>query len=80
MRARPFDLGLTEEDERALREARRASFEVDLEAAFKLMADVSSAVDAAVRRRPLLTGAPFKLPGHVDERGQVLRQGGKVLD
>lgn len=64
MRATPFDLGLREEDERALRAARLVSrLEVDREAALKLMADASPIVDAAVRRRPLLRGAPFTLKG-----------------
>ena len=68
MRAAPFDLGLSEEDERALRAARQGAFEIDREAALKLMADASPTVDAAVRRRPLFTGAPFTLPGHGDAR------------
>jgi hypothetical protein len=72
-----FDLGLTEEDERALHAARRAVFQVDRGAALKLMADVSAAVDAAVRRRPLMTGAPFRLPGHDEAWRQVLRNGRK---
>ncbi len=64
-----FDLGLCEEDERALRAARRASVVVDRAAALRLMADASSIVDAAVRRRPLTTGAPFTLPGHEPASG-----------
>jgi hypothetical protein len=66
MKAPAFDLGLSEEDERALRAARLARFEVDREAALKLMADASPIVDAAVRRRPLLSGEPFTLPGLAD--------------
>lgn len=63
MSAPTFDLGLTEEDERALRAARVARLVVDRAAALKLMADASPIVDAAVRRRPLLSGDPFTLPG-----------------
>lgn len=61
-----FDLGLSQDDRRAIGEARRAELVVDREAVLKLMADVSPLVAAAVRRRPLLTGAPFTLP---DRRG-----------
>jgi hypothetical protein len=64
MRGPPFDLGLSEADERALRQARRQRFAIDREAALRLIADASPLVDAAVRRRPLLSGAPFTLPGH----------------
>lgn len=63
MTAPPFDLGLTEEDFRAMREARRRPFAVDGEAALRLMVAASPVVDAAVRRRPLLAGGPFTLPG-----------------
>jgi hypothetical protein len=69
MRTPAFDLGLSEEDERALRAARLTRLEVDREAALKLMADASPIVDAAVRRRPLFTGAPFTLPGHGEASG-----------
>jgi len=64
MRSPAFDLGLCEEDVRAMRAARQAPFGVDGAAALRLMADASSIVDAAVRRRPLTTAAPFTLPGH----------------
>jgi hypothetical protein len=64
---RGFDLGLTEEDERALRDARSRPFEVDGDLALKLIADWSPLVDEAVRRRPLFRGAPFTLPGHQDD-------------
>ncbi len=67
MSTRPFDLGLTEEDERALREARRRRPEVDPGVALKLIAEWGPRVDAAVRRRPLFRGAPFTLPGHEDD-------------
>lgn len=66
MRSPAFDLGLSEEDESALRSARRARFEVDRQAALKLIADASQVVDAAVRRRPLASGAPFTLPSRDD--------------
>jgi hypothetical protein len=69
MRAVPFDLGLGAEDERAIREARCGRFTLDREAALKLMNDASSLVDAAVRRRPVLSGAPFTLPGHEERSG-----------
>jgi len=59
----PFDLGLSEEDERALRQARRERHVIDGEAALRLIKDASQLVDAAVRRRPLFSGAPFTLPG-----------------
>jgi hypothetical protein len=62
MRALTFDLGLNEEDVRALRAARTARRALDRSAALKLMADASPIVDAAVRRRPLFSGAPFTLP------------------
>jgi hypothetical protein len=64
-----FDLGLTEEDQRALREARSRLFEIDRQVALKLIAQWGALVDAAVRRRPLLQGAPFTLPGHKEELG-----------
>ena len=69
MTARRFDLGLTEEDERALREARRRRPEIDRELALKLIAEWGPLVDAAVRRRPLLRGAPFTLPGPEEDPG-----------
>jgi len=68
MKAQHFDLGLSREDLRAMGESRRTGLGVDQEAALKLMADVSPLVDAAVRRRPLLAGAPFTLPDTRDER------------
>jgi hypothetical protein len=64
-----FDLGLTEEDERGLREARWRRFEVDGKVALRLIAQWGPLVDAAVRRRPLLRGAPFTLPGHEEDSG-----------
>jgi hypothetical protein len=64
-----FDLGLTEEDQRALREARLRRFEVDREVALRLIAEWGPLVDAAVRRRPLLRGSPFTLPGHEEDKG-----------
>ena len=69
MSGRFFDLGLGEEDERAMREARRRPLTVDREAALRLIAGVGALVDAAVRRRPLLSGAPFRLPGHEEHPG-----------
>jgi len=65
----PFDLGLTEEDHRGLREARLRRFEVDRQVALKLIAEWGPLVDAAVRRRPLFRGAPFTLPGHEEDPG-----------
>jgi hypothetical protein len=68
MTAKPFfDLGLTDEDERALRAARLRRSEIDRQVALRLIADWGPLVDAAVRRRPLLQGAPFTLPGHEDD-------------
>lgn len=64
MKGRRFDLGLTPADERAMRDARRQRPVLDPEGALRLMAEASALVDAAVRRRPLLAGAPFTLPGH----------------
>jgi hypothetical protein len=69
MTANCFDLGLTEEDQRGLREARRRRFEVDRQVALRLMAEWGPLVDAAVRRRPLFRGAPFTLPGHEEVPG-----------
>jgi hypothetical protein len=66
MTADPFDLGLCEEDEHAMREARLRRLPVDREAALRLISDAGALVDAAVRRRPLFSGAPFTLPGHED--------------
>lgn len=62
-----FDLGLGEEDFRAMREARLRPHAVDGGAALRLMASASAAVDAAVRRRPPPTGPPFTLPGHEEQ-------------
>jgi hypothetical protein len=67
MTARDFDLGLTEEDERALRAARLRRGEIDRQVALRLIAEWGPLVDAAVRRRPLFRGAPFTLPGHEDD-------------
>jgi hypothetical protein len=64
-----FDLGLTEEDRRALRDARRERIEVDGRLALRLIAEWGPHVDAAVRRRPLFRGAPFTLPGHREDPG-----------
>jgi len=69
MSVESFDLGLTDEDRRAMREARFAPFAVDREAALRLILDAGPLVDAAVRRRPLFSGAPFVLPGHEEEPG-----------
>lgn len=69
MRSLPFDLGLTEADERAIQDARRERFTLDRDAALRFIAEVSPLVDAAVRRRPLLSGAPFTLPGHQKSSG-----------
>jgi hypothetical protein len=66
MSAPLFDLGLTANDEAALREARHRPLVVDRDAALRLIAEASARVDAAVRQRPVLQGAPFTLPGHVD--------------
>ena len=65
----PFDLGLTEEDLRALREARSRRLETDRQVALKLIAQWGPLVDAAVRRRPLFRGASFTLPGHEEDPG-----------
>lgn len=64
MSAPRFDLGLGEDDERAIREARRRRVVVDRDAALRFIADAAPLVAAAVRRRPLFSGAPFTLPGH----------------
>jgi hypothetical protein len=64
-----FDLGLTEADERGLREARSRRFEVDRQVALRLIAQWGPLVDVAARRRPLLRGAPFTLPGHEEDSG-----------
>jgi hypothetical protein len=69
MRAAPFDLGLGAEEEHAIREARRGRLVLDRDAALKLMRDASPFVDAAVRRRPVLSGAPFTLPDHRERSG-----------
>jgi hypothetical protein len=69
MRAAAFDLGLGAEDERAIREARSGRFVLDREAALELITDASPLVDAAVRRRPVLSGPPFTLPGHKELPG-----------
>jgi hypothetical protein len=62
-----FDLDLTEDDRRALRDARRRRLEVDRQIALRLIAEWGPLVDAAVRRRPLFRGAPFTLPGHQED-------------
>jgi hypothetical protein len=67
MTTRTFDLGLTEEDERALREARLRRSEIDLQVALRVIAEWGPLVDAAVRRRPLFQGEPFTLPGHKED-------------
>ena len=64
MNPKAFDLGLTEDDERALRAARLRRGEIDRAVALRLIAEWGPLVDAAVRRRPLFRGAPFTLPGH----------------
>lgn len=64
-----FDLGLTEEDQHALREARSRRLEVDRCVVLRLIAEWGPRMDAAVRRRPLLRGAPFTLPGHEKDPG-----------
>jgi len=64
-----FDLGLTEEDQRGLHEARSRRCEIDRQVALRLIAEWGPLVDAAVRRRPLFRGAPFTLPGHEEDRG-----------
>ena len=69
MRATRFDLGLSAEDERAIREARCGHFVLDREAALELIRDASLLVDAAVRRRPVPSGPPFTLPGHKELPG-----------
>jgi hypothetical protein len=69
MRVKVFDLGLTEEDELAMREARLLRFVVDRESALRLIAEAGPLVDAAVRRRALPSGAPFTLPGHEEDPG-----------
>jgi hypothetical protein len=62
-----FDLGLTDEDRRALHDARRRRLDVDREVALRLIAEWGQLVDAAVRRRPLFRGVPFTLPGHQED-------------
>jgi hypothetical protein len=62
-----LDLGLTDDDLRALREARVRRPEVDRQVALRLIAEWGPLVDAAVRRRPLFRGAPFTLPGHEED-------------
>jgi hypothetical protein len=69
MSVKLFDLGLCEEDELAMREARLRPFVVDRESALRLITDAGALVDAAVRRRPLPSGAPFTLPGHEEDPG-----------
>jgi hypothetical protein len=69
MKDEVFDLGLSEEDELAMREARLLRPVVDRESAFSLIADAGAIVDAAVRRRALPSGAPFTLPGHEEHPG-----------
>lgn len=64
-----FDLGLCEADELAMQEARVRRFAVDRESALRLISDAGALVDAAVRRRPLFSGAPFTLPGHEEDPG-----------
>jgi hypothetical protein len=59
-----FDLGLTEADELAIAAARRRPVPFDRDAALRMIRDSSSLVQAALRRRPLLEGEPFTLPGH----------------
>jgi hypothetical protein len=73
MRAALFDLGLSEEDELAMREARSRRVVVDREAALRLISDAGALVDAAVRRRPLFSGVPFTLPGHEEAPGRQNR-------
>jgi hypothetical protein len=60
----PFDLGLDEADERAMRQARRRPVRLDPDTALRLIRDATELVAAAVRKRPLLSGEPFRLPGH----------------
>jgi len=64
-----FDLGLSEEDVHAIRVARQTRSAPDGAAALRLIADATSLVDAAIRRRPLLSGAPFELPCHAETGG-----------
>jgi hypothetical protein len=52
-----------------MREARLRRPVVDREAVLRLIADAGALVDAAVRRRPLFSGAPFTLPGHAEDPG-----------
>jgi len=51
-------------------------FVVDREAALRLISDAGALVDAAGRRRPLFSGAPFTLSGHeeADPREESLRR------
>ncbi len=62
-----FDLGLTDEDRRALREASLRRPAIDGQVALRLIAEWGPLVDAAVRRRPLFRGEPFTLPGHEED-------------
>jgi len=59
-----FDLGLSEADELAIAAARRRPQPFDGDSALKMIRDSSALVQAALRRRPLLEGEPFTLPGH----------------
>ena len=64
MKSTRFDLGLSDADEQAIQAARRKPLSFDPDAALRLIRDASRLVEAAVRRRPLLGGEPFELPGH----------------
>ena len=63
MIAKVFDLGLSEEDLRTMQAGRRTAAPLDREAALRFIEGVALLVDAEVRRRPLLRGKPFTLPG-----------------
>jgi hypothetical protein len=69
MSAPRLDLGLAEEDVRALCAARERPIPLDREAALRLIRDASQLVAAAVRMRPLPGGRPFTLPGHTERPG-----------
>jgi hypothetical protein len=59
-----FDLGLSEADALAMAAARRRPQPFDRDSVLRMIEDSSSLVQAALRRRPLLEGEPFTLPGH----------------
>ena len=67
MKPAALDFGLGDLDLAALRAA-RANAPLDGDAALRLIAELAPLVETAIRRRPLLTGSPFVLPGLDDSR------------